>query len=201
MVVPKPGAPLVCHAAIKVSGTATAIVLATGRDTFFGLLAEHAAREARPPTQFQSGINQVSVLLIRFMLVMVPLVVVSVPVLSLAENAVWPESGVMSRSAKLIAAALEERRTPVPPDPVTVVLAKVMLFPEARELMKMPSVPGFVMVVTPVTVVAPPAPQGPAAADRRALPGRGAGGQAVRPRRREQRRRGTRRRAFHARAA
>ncbi len=57
-----------------VSGTATAIVLATGRETFFGLLAEHAAREARPPTQFQSGINQVSVLLIRFMLVMVPLV-------------------------------------------------------------------------------------------------------------------------------
>ncbi len=57
-----------------VSGTARALVVATGRDTFFGQLAEHAAREQRPPTQFQAGIARVSLLLLRFMLVMVPLV-------------------------------------------------------------------------------------------------------------------------------
>ncbi len=57
-----------------VSGSASALVVATGRDTFFGELAEHASRQVRAPTQFQAGINQVSTLLIRFMLVMVPLV-------------------------------------------------------------------------------------------------------------------------------
>jgi Mg2+-importing ATPase len=57
-----------------VSGAATALVLATGTRTFFGTLAEHAAGTERPPTQFQAGVNRVSWLLIRFMLVMVPLV-------------------------------------------------------------------------------------------------------------------------------
>lgn len=57
-----------------VSGSATVLLLATGSRTFFGELARHAGATSRPPTQFHAGINQVSWLLIRFMLVMVPLV-------------------------------------------------------------------------------------------------------------------------------
>jgi len=57
-----------------VSGSATMLVLNTGARTFFGTLARHATHTERAPTQFQSGVNQVSWLLIRFMLVMVPLV-------------------------------------------------------------------------------------------------------------------------------
>jgi P-type Mg2+ transporter len=56
------------------SGTATALVLATGARSFFGELAEHASGTARPPTQFQLGVNRVSWLLIRFMAVMAPAV-------------------------------------------------------------------------------------------------------------------------------
>ena len=56
------------------SGSATALVLATGGDTFFGELAAHASRAPREPTQFQAGVNRVSWLLIRFMAVMAPLV-------------------------------------------------------------------------------------------------------------------------------
>ena len=57
-----------------VSGSATLLVLAIGGRTFFGALAAHASGTERPPTQFQTGVNQVSWLLIRFMAVMVPLV-------------------------------------------------------------------------------------------------------------------------------
>jgi len=56
------------------SGSATALVLATGGDSFFGELAAHAATQQRAPTQFEAGVNQVSWLLIRFMAVMAPLV-------------------------------------------------------------------------------------------------------------------------------
>ena len=57
-----------------VSGSATALVVGTGRDTCFGTLAEHATHVETTPTAFQTGINRVSWLLIRFMLVMVPVV-------------------------------------------------------------------------------------------------------------------------------
>lgn len=57
-----------------VSGVATMVVLHTGARTLFGQLAHEATRVERAPTQFQSGVNQVSWLLIRFMLAMVPLV-------------------------------------------------------------------------------------------------------------------------------
>ncbi len=57
-----------------VSGSATALVVGTGRDTYFGTLAEHATHLEAAPTAFQAGINRVSWLLIRFMLVMVPIV-------------------------------------------------------------------------------------------------------------------------------
>lgn len=56
-----------------VSGTATAIAVATGNDTYFGLIGK-ALTGKRPLTSFDKGVNKVSWLLIRFMLVMVPLV-------------------------------------------------------------------------------------------------------------------------------
>jgi len=57
-----------------VSGAATAVVLATGNHTYFGALAERVTAINRAPTAFQSGVNKVSWLLIRFMFVMSPLV-------------------------------------------------------------------------------------------------------------------------------
>ncbi|BCU06418.1 magnesium-translocating P-type ATPase [Allochromatium tepidum] len=57
-----------------VSGSATAVVLATGNHTYFGALASRVTATDRAPTAFQSGVNKVSWLLIRFMFVMAPLV-------------------------------------------------------------------------------------------------------------------------------
>jgi Mg2+-importing ATPase len=57
-----------------VSGAGTAVVLETGSRTYFGELANRVTATDRAPTAFQSGVNRVSWLLIRFMLVMVPLV-------------------------------------------------------------------------------------------------------------------------------
>lgn len=56
-----------------VSGSATAVVLATGDDTYFGNMAKALSGD-RAPTSFDKGVNSVSFLLIRFMLVMVPVV-------------------------------------------------------------------------------------------------------------------------------
>ncbi|MCW5322476.1 magnesium-translocating P-type ATPase [Verminephrobacter aporrectodeae subsp. tuberculatae] len=57
-----------------VSGLATAVVLGTGNATYFGALASRVTATDRAPTAFQSGVNKVSWLLIRFMFVMAPLV-------------------------------------------------------------------------------------------------------------------------------
>ncbi|HLR87425.1 MAG TPA: magnesium-translocating P-type ATPase [Wenzhouxiangella sp.] len=59
-----------------ISGTATAAVLSTGRGTYFGALVARATHvaSAGEPNAFQLGVNRVSWLLIRFALVMVPLV-------------------------------------------------------------------------------------------------------------------------------
>lgn len=57
-----------------VSGSATAVVVATGSHTYFGALAQRVTATTRTLTSFQSGINKVSWLLIRFMLVMTPVV-------------------------------------------------------------------------------------------------------------------------------
>jgi len=57
-----------------VSGAGSALVVATGSDTYFGQLAGRVTQTSRAPTQFQQGINRVSWILIRFMLVMAPLV-------------------------------------------------------------------------------------------------------------------------------
>lgn len=56
-----------------VSGTATAVVVATGANTYFGSLAKSIVG-SRAQTAFDRGVNSVSWLLIRFMLVMVPIV-------------------------------------------------------------------------------------------------------------------------------
>ena len=57
-----------------VSGTAIAMVIATGQHTYFGSLAERVIRQDDTPNAFQTGISKVSWLLIRFMLVMTPIV-------------------------------------------------------------------------------------------------------------------------------
>ena len=57
-----------------VSGSATAVVVTTGQRTYFGALAERVTATDRTPTAFQSGVNKVSWLLIRFMFVMTPIV-------------------------------------------------------------------------------------------------------------------------------
>ncbi|MBX9810632.1 MAG: magnesium-translocating P-type ATPase [Burkholderiales bacterium] len=59
-----------------VSGSATAVVVATGNRTYFGALAQRVTTTDRAPTAFQAGVNKVSWLLIRFMFVMAPLVLI-----------------------------------------------------------------------------------------------------------------------------
>lgn len=59
-----------------VSGSATALVLATGARTWFGMLAAHVSATGIAPNAFQAGINSVSWLLSRFAAVMVPIVFV-----------------------------------------------------------------------------------------------------------------------------
>lgn len=56
-----------------VSGSATGIVFATGNDTYLGTIAKSIAGH-RAATAFDKGISRVSLLLIRFMLVMIPFV-------------------------------------------------------------------------------------------------------------------------------
>jgi P-type Mg2+ transporter len=56
-----------------VSGTGRGVVLATGQRTYFGAMASRLLGQ-RPRTAFDLGSNRVSWLLIRFMLVMVPIV-------------------------------------------------------------------------------------------------------------------------------
>ncbi|MGS0741580.1 magnesium-translocating P-type ATPase [Glaciimonas sp. GG7] len=57
-----------------ISGSATAVVVTTGNQTYFGALAERVTATDRSPTAFQLGVNKVSWLLIRFMMVMTPIV-------------------------------------------------------------------------------------------------------------------------------
>jgi Mg2+-importing ATPase len=66
--------PNVCFMGTSVvSGTARAVVVATGDRTYLGSLARHLVGK-RSLTAFDKGVNAVSWLLIRFMLVMVPVV-------------------------------------------------------------------------------------------------------------------------------
>ncbi|ELI5066160.1 magnesium-translocating P-type ATPase [Salmonella enterica] len=59
-----------------VSGTAQAVVMATGADTWFGQLAGRVSEQDNEQNAFQKGISRVSMLLIRFMLVMAPVVLI-----------------------------------------------------------------------------------------------------------------------------
>jgi Mg2+-importing ATPase len=67
-------APGICLMGTSVnSGMATAVVVATGGETYFGAMAKSLVG-ARAMTSFDRGVSSVSWLLIRFMLVMVPIV-------------------------------------------------------------------------------------------------------------------------------
>ncbi len=57
-----------------VSGSALAVAVNTGNRTYFGALAARVIATDQVATQFQVGVNQVSWLMIRFILVMTPLV-------------------------------------------------------------------------------------------------------------------------------
>lgn len=56
-----------------ISGSASAVILSVGDDTLFGSMASSVAGEA-VETNFTKGVNSVSWVLIRFMLIMVPIV-------------------------------------------------------------------------------------------------------------------------------
>lgn len=58
-----------------VSGSARAVLLATGNDTYFGSMAQSLTGD-RAKNSFERGVDSVSRLLIRFMLVMVPVIFV-----------------------------------------------------------------------------------------------------------------------------
>ncbi|MFT3802316.1 MAG: magnesium-translocating P-type ATPase [Burkholderiaceae bacterium] len=57
-----------------ISGSATALVIATGSRTYFGALSARITAKDSTPTAFEAGVNGVSWLLIRFALVMAPIV-------------------------------------------------------------------------------------------------------------------------------
>ena len=54
-----------------VSGSATCVVIKVADDTYFGKVA-HSITTGKPKTQFQKGIENISKLLTRFMLIMIP---------------------------------------------------------------------------------------------------------------------------------
>ena len=58
-----------------ISGAAKAVVVASGNQTLFGEISQHVQEEPEP-TSFEKGVNSVSWLLIKFMMVMVPIVFV-----------------------------------------------------------------------------------------------------------------------------
>lgn len=58
-----------------VSGTATAVVVATGNETYFGSMAK-SLYTVNEKNSFEKGIDSVSKLLIRFMLIMVPIILI-----------------------------------------------------------------------------------------------------------------------------
>ncbi len=79
-----------------ISGTASAVVLAIGNDTYFGTLATRVTRvaDAAEANAFQLGVNKVSWLLIRFAAVMVPLVLF----INGFTKGDWPEAALFALS-------------------------------------------------------------------------------------------------------
>ncbi len=76
-----------------VSGSGLGIVLATGQDTLFGQVAK-SLEEKPAPTSFEKGVNHVSAVLIRFMLIMVPIVFL----ISGLTKGDWLQAGLLSIS-------------------------------------------------------------------------------------------------------
>ncbi|STQ91193.1 magnesium-translocating P-type ATPase [Iodobacter fluviatilis] len=97
-----------------VSGAATAVVIGTGNQTYFGSLAERVSASDRTLTQFQLGVNKISWLLIRFMFVMAPLVLF----INGFTKGDWPEAALFALS---IAVGLTPEMLPMI---VTAALAK-----------------------------------------------------------------------------
>jgi P-type Mg2+ transporter len=100
------GSPALCLAGTAVvSGSAIGVVVATGSATYSGALARRAA-QGRPESTFDLGVRSVSWTLIRFMLVMVPIV--------LAVNGTmtgnWPQAGLF---AAAVAVGLTPEMLPV----------------------------------------------------------------------------------------
>ena len=56
------------------SGQGRAIILKTGNDTFFGDIASNVSEKRGETTSFDRGVKNVSKVLIRFMIIMVPIV-------------------------------------------------------------------------------------------------------------------------------
>ncbi|WP_445183348.1 magnesium-translocating P-type ATPase [Pseudonocardia sp. Cha107L01] len=68
-------APALCFAGTSVvSGTATTVVIATGAQTYAGSIARHTTSAERPESSFDRGVRRVGWTLVRFMLVLVPIV-------------------------------------------------------------------------------------------------------------------------------
>ena len=66
--------PNICFLGSNVeSGTGTAVAVHTGKSTYFGSLASSITSQ-RPQTSFDQGINKFTMLMIRFMMIMVPAV-------------------------------------------------------------------------------------------------------------------------------
>lgn len=88
-----------------ISGSAKAVAVAVGRDTIMGGMAKELS--AKPPkTGFEKGVNSVSWVLIRFMLVMVPVVLF----LNGFTKGDWPEALLFSVS---VAAGLTPEMLPM----------------------------------------------------------------------------------------
>ena len=68
-----------------VSGSATAIVLATGNNTYFGSMAK-SLYTVNEKNSFEKGIDSISILLIKFMVVMLPIILV---INLVTKNNIW----------------------------------------------------------------------------------------------------------------
>ena len=68
-----------------VSGTATAIVLTTGENTYFGNMAK-SLEDVYQQNSFEKGVNDISMLLIRMMAIMLPIILI---INILTKNDVW----------------------------------------------------------------------------------------------------------------
>src|SRR5262249_49296694 len=73
------------------SGSASAVVVATGGDTYLGRMAA-SITERPPPTAFDRGVSRFTWLMVRFMLVMVPVVFVANGLTKGATRGAWHDA-------------------------------------------------------------------------------------------------------------